>query len=248
LPQVICPQCGALNDTRAPDYPFCVGCQDNLAKCGYCRWFDAEAAACRHPVVTGIFEVSETATPPCVYHGPDDRVVLKRRVLRGLAWVMIGVVTGALIFGLVRLRGPAVPPPVRLELAVEADYIGAVVGEPYTVTAVMYNTSDAPAGGIRFEIAQSSLEEFKLLSVTPAPAAVVEHGRWEMLSYPALQPGERRRVGLALVPQRAGTLHVRVRLVSGDNIYHGMADLPVIVEPAAEGEATGAGGGREEEQ
>ena len=42
MPQVRCPQCGAVNATGAPDYPFCVGCQDNLAKCGYCRWFDPE--------------------------------------------------------------------------------------------------------------------------------------------------------------------------------------------------------------
>ncbi len=233
MPQVICPQCGTANDTRAPDYPFCVSCQDNLAKCGYCRWFERETAVCTHPVVAGIFEVSETATPPCVYHTPNERVLAKRPVVQGLLWIMVGVVTAGLVFGLARLRGPAPEPAARLELAVEADYGGAVVGEPYTVTAVIYNASDVPAGGIRFEIAGSSLEDFELLSAAPAPAMAVRHGNWQLLSYPALEPGERRRLALELRPLKAGTLHLLVRLVSGDNVYHGMADLPVIVQPAA---------------
>ena len=246
MPQVLCPQCGAITDTRAADYPFCVGCQDNLAKCGYCRWFDADTSACTHPVVAGIFEVGETAMPPCVYHAPNDRVVQRRRFLRGLAWVMIGVVAAALIFGLVRLRATAPPPAAELGVAIEADYMGAVVGQPYTVTAVIYNKSDVPVGGIRLEITESSLDDFQLLAVTPAPAAVHKHGKWEMLSYAALGARERQRVSVRVIPRKAGTVHLVVRLVSADNVYHGMADLPVIVEPA--GSRPAIDGDREAEQ
>jgi len=246
LPQILCPQCGAITDTRAADYPFCVGCQDNLAKCGYCRWFDADTSVCTHPVVAGIFEVGETAMPPCVYHTPNDRVVLRRRVLRGLAWVMIGAVAAVLIFGLVRLRATAPPPAVELGVAIEADYLGAVVGEAYTVTAVIFNKSDVPASGIQLEIAESSLEDFELLAVTPAPVATHKHGKWEMLSYGTLEGRERRRVSLSLIPRKAGIVHLVVRLVSADNVYHGMADLPVIVEPA--GSQPAIDGDREAEQ
>jgi len=38
---------------------------------------------------------------------------------------------------------------------------------------------------------------------------------------------------MTLRPQKAGTLHVMVRLVSGGNVFHGLADLPVIVEEKA---------------
>jgi hypothetical protein len=201
LPQVICPQCGRANDTRAPEYPFCLGCQDNLAKCGYCRWFDAATGLCTHPIVSGLFEVSESATPPCVYHDPSDRVLARRALLK--------------------------------LVLVEADYEGAVVGEKYTVTAVVYNTSAAPVTGVRFEIAKRSLQVFDLLSVEPATRRAAEHGKWRSISYPALRPGERRRITMTLRPKKAGTLHVMVRLVSGGNVFHGLADLPVIVEEKA---------------
>ena len=241
LPQVMCPQCGAKNDTRAADYPFCVGCQDNLAKCGYCRWFDLDTGTCSHPVVAGIFEVSESATPPCVYHAPNERVVVSRRLGQLLIWVAMAAVVALIGFGVARLRGPPGPPPIpKLELAIEADYEGAVVGEPFTVTALIYNTSDLWAASVRFEIAGRSLDQFELVSVTPRPTAAARRGRWEMLSYPPLDPGGRQRIDLHLIPKKAGTLHLTVRLVSGDNLYHGMADLPVIVEPPP-GEAEGEG-------
>ncbi len=248
MPQVICPQCGAKNDTRATEYPFCVGCQDNLAKCGYCRWFDPDTGTCNQPVVAGIFEVSESATPPCVYHTPNERVVVRRRLAQLLIWVAMAAVVALITFGVARLRGPPRPPPIpKLELAIEADYEGAVVGEPLTVTALIYNTSDLWAASVRFEIAGRSLEQFELVSVTPRPAAAVRRGRWQTLSYPPLDPGGQQRIDLQVIPKEAGTLHLTVRLVSGDNLYHGMADLPVIVESPT-GEAEGEPAQRDEEE
>jgi hypothetical protein len=214
-----------------------VGCQDNLAKCGYCRWFDAATRLCTHPIVSGLFEVSESATPPCVYHDPSVRVLARRPLLK-LVLVATGMAAAAmLLFGLFKLglRGPAIPEQADLGLLVEADYEGAVVGKPYTVTAVVYNTSPAPVTGVRFEIAKRSLEVFDLLSVKPATGGAMEHGKWRSISYPALRPGERRRIRMTLRPKMAGTLHVMVRLVSGGNVFHGLADLPVIVEETQAG-------------
>jgi hypothetical protein len=214
-----------------------VGCQNNLAKCGYCRWFDADTGLCTHPIVSGLFEVSESATPPCVYHDPSVRV-LARRPLVKLVLVAAGMAAAAmLLYGLVKLglRGPAVAEQADLGLMVLADYEGAVAGQPYTVTAAVYNSSAAPVAGVRFEIAKRSLEVFDLLSVEPATGRAVDHGKWRSISYPALGPGERRRITMTLRPKMAGTLHVMVRLVSGGNVFHGLADLPVIVEePRAE--------------
>jgi hypothetical protein len=230
LPQVICPQCGAKNDTRAADYPFCVDCRDNLAKCGFCRWFDAETGACTHPVVAGIFQVSESATPPCVYHTPAGRVVVSGRLLKALIWALVVAVIVVTGFGVARLRGP--PPTVKLGLAIEADYEGAVVGQPFPVTATIHNMSTLWAANVRFEIAERSLDDFELVSVAPRPLAEAKRGIWQTLSYPSLRPGGRQRIVLHMIPRRSGSLHLSVRLVSGGNLYHGMTDLLVIAEPA----------------
>jgi hypothetical protein len=170
--------------------------------------------------------------------------VVGRRLLQVLIWALAVAVIGLIAFGVARLRGPPQPPPVaRLDLAIEANYEGAVVGQPFPVTALIYNTSSLWAATVRFEIAGRSLDEFELVSVEPRPVSGARRrrGRWEILSYPALRPGGRQRIILEVIPKRPGTLHLTVRLVSGDNLYHGMADLPVIVEPGpgeAEGEPT----------
>lgn len=246
MPQVRCPQCGATNDTRAPDYPFCIGCQDNLAKCGYCRWFDDTGVLCTHPIVSGVFEVSATATPPCVYHTPNQRVTVRRIGVQALAWVAVAATVFGLGFLVARLLWPRTPSSAqpRLELAVEADYGGAAIGKPYTVTAVVYNTSDVTAEDVRVEISEQSLAQFHLRSVRPEPVRQGKYGQWWMLSYDSLVPHERRRVTLELEPKATGVLHVTVRLVSGEHVYHGMADLPVVV---AQGE-TGVDPSREVEE
>jgi len=237
LPQVKCPQCGAVNDTRAPGYPFCVGCRDNLAKCGYCRWFVKKRAACTHPVVAGVFEVSEAATPPCVYHAPAQDVLAGRPGVRSLVWVLVAAAVVALSYGVVRRMWPA--PPVRvaptLELAVESDYGGAVVGETYTVMAIVYNVSSVIAENVRLDVAEESLLHFYLDEVRPEPISRGAAGKWRSLSYSFLSPHERRRIALELVPRKKGTWHIKVRLVSDDNIFHGVADLPVkVIEKPAD--------------
>jgi hypothetical protein len=148
-------------------------------------------------------------------------------------WVLVVLVIAVLGYGFARLLSPpdSYPAP-HLELSVEADYKGAVVGEPHAVTAQIYNPSGAVVPGIRFEIAEQSLEQFDLRSSAPEPEAIERHGVWRMLSYPALAPRERRRISLELVPKTAGAHHLLMRLVSGDNLFHGMADLPIVVEKA----------------
>ncbi len=234
MPQVICPRCSTPNDTRATDYPFCRGCQDNLAKCGYCRWFEVPTGVCTHPIVAGIFEVSESATPPCVYHDPRERLLARRRLVQVAISLAALAAAAVLLFGLLRLsiRPPVVPEQADLGLVVEADYKGAVVGQPVTVTAVISNQSDVPVGEVRFEIASRTLAVFDLASVMPPAQSIQDHGKWRVISYPELRARERRRVTVTLIPKQAGLLHLTVRLVSSGNVFHGLADLPVIVEEA----------------
>ena len=234
MPQVRCPRCGALSDTRAPGYPFCSGCQDNLAKCGYCRWLDHNTLICLHPLVAGVFEVTEEATPPCAYHTPGEGILVRRRSHRLLLWPALAGAVFVLVYGAARMLWPASPPrhagPLpALELAVEADYRGAVVGETYSVMALLYNASDAPANDIRLEIAHESLSALDLREVRPQPLQQAESGNWRLLLYPTLHPRERRRIALELIPREAGTFHFIVRLRSGEGAYHGMADMPITV-------------------
>jgi len=234
LPRVRCPRCGAINDTRGPGYPFCAGCEDNLAKCGYCRWLDEKAVICLHPLVAGVFEVSKEATPPCAHHAPKESILLPRRGGRVLLWVALAAAVFVLAYGLARMLWPtgagtpvaAVP---ELELAVEADYRGAVVGEAYRVMALLYNASDVVAENVRFEVAKESFKALYLKEVRPQPSARGESGRWQVFSYPPLNPRERRSIALELVPREPGTFHLVVRLLSDEQNYHGMADLPITV-------------------
>lgn len=247
MPQVRCPRCGTTNETRKPGYPFCIGCQDNLARCGYCRFFDSGTVACTHPLMAGVFEVSEEATPPCGYHAPKDAIQVRRWGLQVLVWVGLGAAVFVLGFGLRELFRAPVPPAPELQLAVEADYRGATVGQPYTVEVVLYNTSDVVVEQVRLEIARGSLDVLYLRDAMPEPLTSRESGDWRVLTYPQLNPWERRRVALELVPREAGTLHLKVGLFSGKHTYHGQCNLPITVREAAE-EPPPNGSGEEEEQ
>ena len=127
MPQVRCQQCGAVNDTRALDYPFCSGCQDNLAKCGYCQWFDDGQELCGNPAVAGEFEVSREATPPCSYHTPRRQLRAREGrigLLTAAGLAAAFFVLGYAMFRLTEAPKPVAAPPANLKLAVEADYRG----------------------------------------------------------------------------------------------------------------------------
>lgn len=234
LPQVRCPECGAINDTRAPDYPFCVGCQENLAKCGYCQWFDDGAAACTDAAVAGEFEVSQEAVPPCGYHTPRLALRAKREGRLGLIVVLgLAAAVFALGYGFFRLLQPVAPPPTpsgQLQLAVEADYRGAAVGAVYRVRAEIYNASDEVAGDVRFEISRDFLEQFVLQQVTPRPTGMAQSAQWQVMYYPEMHPREQRTMRLDLVPKKSGTFHLVLQVTSGSSAKHGMADLPIRVK------------------
>ncbi len=244
MPQVRCPRCEAINDTRAPGYPFCVGCQDNLARCGYCQWFDDSAVVCTHPLVAGVFEVSEEATPPCGYHAPSQTLRVRRwgvRVLVGLGLAAAVFALGYGLMGLFEKAPPPPPPPANLEWAIEADIRGAVVGKTYTVTVLIRNPTKIVVTGVQLEIAQKSLDVFFLQEVRPEPLARSRAGEWRVYTYPELHPLEQRRIALELVPrivpQDDGGVHLMVRLRSGDGQYHhGQADLPIKVAEAEDRE------------
>jgi hypothetical protein len=237
LPQVRCPQCGAINDTNAPDYPFCIGCQDNLARCGHCRWFDRDASVCLSSVAAGLFEVAPDATPPCDQHTPGEAVLVRTRGYLPFAAAGVTLALVVLVYAVLSLRGPA--PLVDLKLFVEVDQ-HAVADVPLVARVEMRNPGKRAANGIRLQISKASLESFQLLRAVPKETArQAERGEWLALSYPALRPGERRQIDLHLLPIAKGARHLVITLVSSGNSYHGMVDVPVVVAERRPTEDTG---------
>lgn len=236
MPQVRCPQCGALNSTDAPDYPFCVGCQDNLARCECCQWFDVRLRRCTSLVAGGLFDAAADATPPCDQHTPRGSVLAPRQRVWPLLTIGL-VVALALVYAVIRSQTPVeIPPqPPRddLRLTVEADLRGATVGKPYVVVAEIRNVTGQPVGGIRLQLSKASLGSFRLVGTLPRADALEDMGEWKAYIYADLQPHETRRIVLDLIPTRPGSHHLEVRLVSrGSREYHGLADFPVRVSPA----------------
>ena len=90
-----------------------------------------------------------------------------------------------------------------------------------------------PVSGVRFEIAEQSLEHFTLIPPDPERVEIEKRGVWTVLSYPALAPRDRRQISLELIPKTAGLQYLLVRLVSGENEFHGMANVPIIVGEAS---------------
>jgi hypothetical protein len=237
LPQVRCPQCGAVNDTNAPDYPFCIGCQDNLAKCGHCRWFDRDASLCLSSVAAGLFDVAPDATPPCDQHTPGEAVLVRTRGYLPFATAGVTLALVVLVYALLLLRGP--PLPVELKLRVAADQ-NPVLGVPFAARVEMENVGKRVANGVRLQVNSASLQSFRLLRAAPAASArPAAHGEWLALSYPALQPGEERQIDLYLLPTAVGARNLVITLVSSGNTYHGMVDVPVIVAERRPTEDTG---------
>jgi len=245
LPLVKCRQCGATNDVRGPSYPFCVGCEDNLAKCGDCRWFNHDALICTEPDVAGVFETDEEATPPCGRHVPRDAVMVRHNRQRVLLGIGIAAAAFALLYGIVRLvtQASSEQAPARLELTVEGDYRGAQVGVPYTITAQIYNPSTARATDVQLKLSNDFLARFDLREVLPAPTRWSNPDQWRVLIYPEISSLERKTVALHFVPKVAGTFNFVARLDSAQCQYHGMASLPVAVSKGPAGGAE-AGGDR----
>ena len=243
MPLVKCRQCGAINDAKSPSYPFCVGCEDNLAKCGDCRWFNHEAGICTEPDVAGVFDVDENAAPPCGRHVPRDAVMVKHKRQGVLLGIGIAAAAFALLYGIVHLVvvTSSDQPPGRLELTVEADYRGAQVGVPYTITAQIYNPSNVRATDVQLKLSNDFLARFDLREVLPAPTRWADGGAWRVLVYPEISSLERKTVALHLVPKAAGTFNFAARLDSAQCQYHGMASLPVAVSQATAGGAEAGG-------
>lgn len=166
----------------------------------------------------------------------------RQRLLLGIG---IAAAAFALLYGMVRLvtdessdKGSA-----RLELTVEADYRGAQVGVPCTITAQIYNPSNVKVTDVQLKLSNDFLAKFDLREVLPAPTRWADGGAWRVLVYPEISSLERKTVALHLVPKAAGTFNFAARLDSAQCQYHGMASLPVAVSQATAG-GVEAGGGR----
>lgn len=248
MPQVRCPQCGAINGTGAPDYPFCIGCQDNLAKCGYCRWFDPELVVCTSAVVAGVFDVAADATPPCDQHAPRESILTPGRSIWPV--IIVGLVALlVLVYSVYQFRRPetipAEGPEKSLKLGVEVSVPDAVIGRRYPVLIELTNVSGETIGGIRLQISKESLVRFNLdktNGMQPRPSAREDAGEWFSYVYPDMAPKEQRRITLNLVPNRPGIHRFAVRLVSRGATYHGLMRFPVRVVAAPAGGDDGQGG------
>lgn len=252
MAQVRCPQCGAINDTRAPDYPFCVGCQENLARCGYCRWFDDQTGACTQYAIAGEFEVGPDATPLCGYHTPRHVVRLRpgRMLTLGVAVGLALALLTVLAAVMVGLRPPREEqkPKAQLRLAVEADYRDARVGQPWTVTLEVYNSSEeAAAEDVRVRVIQEPAGWFELGKVEPEPVSreTPQQRKVEELGLPTINRLQRLTLRLHLTPVAAGAHHLKVQLFSSGSIYHGTADLPIKVADSKPAGSAGKGGERD---
>jgi hypothetical protein len=235
LPQVRCPQCGAFNVTSAPDYPFCTGCQDNLAKCGYCRWFDSGLGICTSPEVAGLFDAAPDATPPCDQHTPRETLLLPHRSIWPIA-IVGSLALMVLLYSLFQARQPSsIPPtatPEGVRLAVVCDP-KAYVGRPFFATAELSNGTPRVVTSVWLQISRRSGESFRLVSTVPRYDAKEETGEWMAYIYRDLQPGETRRVVMEFVPRHPGSRSLDVRLASRGGLeYYGLSQALIRVNPA----------------
>jgi hypothetical protein len=232
LPQVRCPQCGAVNSIEAAEYPFCVGCQDNLAKCGYCRWFESELVICTQPVVAGVFEVAVDATPPCDQHTPRENLLAPRRSI----WpaIIIGAVALLVLFySVFQFQNPLDIPPEAPQKELDLEIVGArkaTVNQPFPIEVTITNVSKKTVGGIRLQVSnESRLIRFRLVKMTPTADAWEEAGEWRAYTYPDLAPGEAHHISLEVMPRQGGSYQFSVRLFSHGSTFIGMAQLPVQI-------------------
>lgn len=230
MPQVRCTQCGAVNDTGAPDYPFCVGCQDNLAKCGFCQWFDDRLVACTQPAVAGLFDVGPEATPPCEHHTFQlSRIVQRRGVW---AAVILGFAAALFTLGYALLQLREVTPPTpaprpTLTLRLETDQRPATVGVPRAVVCDVYNLSKLAAKEVRLLISNEFFRDFEMRILAEGSHQWVEERGSRVLHISGLAPGERKTIPLELIPRRAGHFELVVKLES--DRYDGWVPLPITV-------------------
>jgi len=234
LPQIRCTQCGAVNDTGAPDYPFCVGCQDNLAKCGACDWFDDQLAACTQPGVAGLFDVSAEATPPCQYHTFRPSLTVRSRSV----WVVVALGFAAALFtlaySLVELRKPIPPQPtprpeVKLELETSARPLP--VGAPRTIVCDVHNVSQVLAKDVRLLISEGFSGNFDMVEAPGEPSAWRQERGTLVFRVPELAPGEHKLALLEVVPKKAGEFQLVVEVKSDQTGYHGRS--PVLIRVMA---------------
>jgi hypothetical protein len=183
-----------------------------------------------------VFEVDVDATPPCIYHDPGSQLIPRKPFLQLVLWIVGAGVLISLLLVVLAGRTPKLLylSQSDLHLALEADYEGAVAGKPFSVVALLSNNTGTTAKNVQLEISMRTLADFDLLSVEPPAGALMEKNRWRTIASPTLKAGKTQQVVLRLQPKHAGTKHVIVRLVSYGNVYHGMADLPVLVEEAPE--------------
>ena len=241
---VRCPRCGTITSDQAPDYPLCPGCREDLTRCGYCEYFDAQEGVCVNPRAAGRFRAGPHATPACEEYWPTAR--LRRpgeRWVHPAVWLSalaVFVVAVIIMLGTVfpkapgrpgsgLLRGPASPPAaVRLQLVLEGPS-EVRVGRPVNLGLEAYNWSQQLSQAFQFQLPRDFPRRFRLRQILPEPVRTRSTAKHLELHYPGLYGGGRLRVNLVVVPRVAGPYDLRVRLFSRDNTFHAQGVLPMQV-------------------
>jgi len=240
LPQIRCTQCGAVNDTGAADHPFCVGCQDNLAKCGSCQWFDDQLAACTQPGVAGLFDVSAEATPPCQYHTFRPSLTVRSRTVWAVVALGFAAAVFTLAYALLELHKPIPPRPaphpvVKLEL--DTDERAIPVGARRTIRCDLHNVSQLSAKDVRLLIRKDFFRNFDMPEAKGKPHGWREEHGALVFRVPELAPGEHKIVALEVAAKKAGEFQLVVTVESNRTGFHGQVSS--LIKAAAAAPAAG---------
>jgi hypothetical protein len=135
-------------------------------------------------------------------------------------------------------------PPPQLRFSVEGSAT-AVAGQPFDVIVDVRDDSERPVrGSFRLQIARESPRRPTLLSAAPSPLERQKRGEWEDLLYPIPAAPQRWRGVLRFKARTAGASRLRIRLAFPEGVYHGVIELPLLVQtaPGAPGESRPAAG------
>ena len=233
MTQVRCLRCGAFTDDRAPGYPSCPVCEEDLAACPYCSHFDQENEDCLHPLASQLF-------PPrkgqrlCPQH--HSRLLATRGEL-SLHPALRLLLLGGGLFALLLVASVAVSPPPEvapaLQLAVVTPYREAVAGRPLLIWIEIHNRSQEASLPISLRLPTAFLEGFAWSpeQFRPRPRRVEERGEEWRLSFPRVRGQEQLLVRLKLTPRQPGMRELTVKLFAGEREFQGQVKAPLRVLP-----------------
>jgi hypothetical protein len=222
-----------VSDERAPGYPICPVCGEDLAACPYCLHFDEENEDCRHPLARQLFPPADSQAL-CPEHRSRLRPVRRRAPLHPALRLLLPA--GGL-FALLFTASLAVSPPPEssptLVLVVISPYREARVGRPLPIWLEVYNRARQPSPPISVRLPASFLGGFHWSpeDFRPRPqGAELRAGEWR-LGFPPVPGREQRLIRLWLTPRGPGRRELTVKLFAGESDLQGQVKVPLRIRP-----------------